>query len=173
MDLIYAQTEMHQNAERMRSLVAGVTDDEAQRKPNADAWSILEVACHLLDEERYDFRVRLRHILAGTQGSFPPIDPGGWVTSRRYNEQNLAKTLADFLAERQDSLAWLATLAAQKPTPDWAATSPVPWGVISAGEMLTAWVAHDLLHMRQLIELHWFLTTTRLAPHRPDYAGEW
>jgi len=161
------------NADRIRSLVTGVSDDEARCKPDADSWSILEVMGHLLDEERYDFRVRLGHILAGTEGPFPPIDPGGWVTSRRYNEQDLSETLAAFLAERQDSLAWLATLAAQATEPNWAATHPVPWGVISAGEMLAAWVAHDLLHMRQLVELHWFRTTTHLAPTRPDYAGEW
>ena len=169
MDLTFVQTQMAQNAQRLRGLVAGVTDEQARRKPDADSWSILEVVCHLLDEERYDFRVRLRHILAGTEGGFPPIDPGGWVTSRRYNEQDLGETLAAFLAERQDSLAWLDTLT----SPNWAATHPVPWGVISAGEMMAAWVAHDLLHMRQLVELHWFLTTSRLAPTRPDYAGEW
>jgi hypothetical protein len=169
MELTWVIEQLNQNGERIRGLVADVSAEQARRKPDADSWSILEVVCHLLDEERYDFRVRLRHILAGTQGDFPPIDPGGWVTSRRYNEQNLGATLADFLAERQDSLAWLDTLAA----PNWDATNPVPWGIISAGDMLAAWVAHDLLHLRQLVELHWFLTTTHMAPHRPDYAGEW
>ncbi|MBP7961829.1 MAG: DinB family protein [Caldilineaceae bacterium] len=169
MDLIWAQKQLAQNADRIKIMVDAVTDDEARRKPDADSWSILEVVCHLLDEERYDFRVRLNHILAGSEGAFPPIHPGDWVTSHRYNEQDLAASLADFLAERQTSLAWLETLA----EPDWAATNPVPWGVISAGEMLAAWVAHDLLHLRQLVELHWFRTTTHLAPYRPDYAGEW
>ncbi len=169
MELAWAIAQLSQNAERLHSLAADVSADQARRKPDADSWSILEVVCHLLDEERYDFRVRLSHILAGTPGDFPPIDPGGWVIARRYNEQDLAESLADFLAERQTSLAWLGALA----EPDWDATNPVPWGVISAGEMLAAWVAHDLLHLRQLVELHWFLATTHMAPHRPDYAGEW
>ena len=169
MDLIWATTQLTQNADRLRGLVADLSTEQARRKPDADSWSILEVVCHLLDEERYDFRVRLGHILAGSGGDFPPIDPGGWVTSRRYNAQDLAESLAAFLAERQRSLAWLGTLV----DPNWDATNPVPWGVISAGDMLAAWVAHDLLHLRQLVELHWFLATAHMAPHRPDYAGEW
>jgi hypothetical protein len=42
-----------------------------------------------------------------------------------------------------------------------------------AGDMLAAWVAHDLLHMRQLVELHRTYTVTQLAPYDTRYAGEW
>lgn len=34
----------------------GVTQSEALYKPHAKSWSMLEVVCHLYDEEREDFR---------------------------------------------------------------------------------------------------------------------
>ena len=32
---------------------------------------------------------------------------------------------------------------------------------------------HDLLHLRQLVKLHWLHTTAALMPHKVDYAGRW
>jgi hypothetical protein len=48
-----------------------------------------------------------------------------------------------------------------------------PFGQISAGDMFASWVAHDLLHIRQLVELHWAYTTRQLQPYNVEYAGGW
>ena len=161
---------MQTNAQRIAALVAGVDETQARWKPDAASWSILEVVNHLLDEEREDFRVRIDYTLHRPGEAWPPIDPGGWVTARRYNARNLAESLEAFLSERERSLAWLRGL----PAPNWDAAAMAPWGEpFPAGNLLAAWVAHDLLHLRQLVELHWAWTTAALAPHRCDYAGEW
>jgi hypothetical protein len=39
--------------------------------------------------------------------------------------------------------------------------------------MFAAWVAHDLLHVRQLVELHYAYTVERNQPFLVDYAGGW
>jgi hypothetical protein len=39
--------------------------------------------------------------------------------------------------------------------------------------MLASWLAHDLLHLRQLIELRYQITISRCDPYRVLYAGEW
>ena len=57
--------------------------------------------------------------------------------------------------------------------PDWEATYPAPWGPIRAGDIFAAWVAHDLLHMRQLVKLLWEHTASRVEPYETEYAGEW
>jgi len=57
LDLV--RRELAQGAETIAALVAGVTAEEARRRPAPDAWSLLEVVCHLHDEEREDFRPRL------------------------------------------------------------------------------------------------------------------
>ena len=125
---------------------------------------------HLWDEEREDFRIRLNLILHDPLAAWPPIDPGGWVTARDYNGRELAASLQGFLAERAASLAWLRGLAA----PDWDATVETPWGWrITAGDMLAAWAGHDVLHLRQLVELHWAHTARLAAPRTTIYAGEW
>lgn len=169
MDMDRLLSQMAQDAERVRALVQGVSDQQARWKPDPGSWSILEVVNHLLDEEREDFRVRLDYTLHRPGEPAPPIDPGGWVTKRGYNQRDPDASLAEYLREREASIAWLRGLSA----PDWDATYDAPWGPIRAGDIFVSWVAHDLLHMRQLVELHWAYTTAGLEPYSPDYAGEW
>ena len=169
MDLDHLATHMALNAERIRALGQGISDEQSRWKPNSDSWSLLEVVNHLYDEERKDFRTRLDHVLHRPAQPWPDIDPQGWVTAHKYNERKLDASLNHFLAERRESLAWLRTLSA----PDWAATYEAPWGPITAGDVMASWVAHDLLHMRQLVKLHYLFTTVELKPHNVRYAGEW
>jgi hypothetical protein len=91
------------------------------------------------------------------------------VTERRYNQQDPEATLREFLSQREASLAWLRALD----SPDWEVTYEAPFGLIATGDLFAAWVAHDLLHMRQLVGLHWAYTTAQLEPYRTTYAGAW
>jgi hypothetical protein len=168
-DVQYATSRLAEGAAAIQALTSGIGDRQARWKPDPDSWSVLEVVHHLWDEEREDFRQRIDYTLHRPGETWPPIDPGGWVTARRYNERDLAESLRGFLSARDGSLAWLRAL----PSPDWAVTYRAPWGEISAGDLLASWVAHDLLHLRQLVELRWFLTTRELEPYRVAYAGEW
>jgi hypothetical protein len=161
--------ELAQGAETIQGLVAGVLPAEARVRPAPDAWSILEVVAHLLDEEREDFRPRLDLVLHRPHETWTPIDPAGWVTARGYNDRELGATLRDFLAERERSLAWLAGLAA----PDWSREYQASWGPITAGDLAASWAAHDLLHTRQLLELRRTRLLALTAPHRTGYAGDW
>jgi hypothetical protein len=163
-------TQMTYQAQTIRSMIVGVDDAQARWKPNAESWSILEVMNHLYDEEREDFRVRLDIILHRPNDAWPLIRPAEWVTERQYQQRDLADSLQNFLAEREKSLDWLRSLK----DPDWQATSPRPrGGTIRAGDMFAAWVAHDLLHVRQLVELHYAYTVERNQPFLVDYAGGW
>ncbi len=57
--------------------------------------------------------------------------------------------------------------------PDWDAVAEMRWGKLTAGDMLASWLAHDLLHLRQCIELRYQLTSKAVQPYRVEYAGEW
>ena len=161
--------QMADNAGRIRALAGGISDMQARFRPDPDSWSILEVINHLLDEEKEDFRVLLDLALHRPDEQRPRITPRAWVTERRYNERDLGDSVQGFIAARQESLAWLQRLSA----PDWEAVYQVPWGVIRAGDVFAAWVAHDLLHMRQLVGLHWAYTASQVEPYSTDYAGAW
>jgi hypothetical protein len=156
-------------AEVIAALARGVSDEQARWKPAPKEWSILEVVCHLYDEEREDFRARIRLTLEDPTQDWPPIDPEGWAVSRRYNERDLTSALAGFQVERQASLEWLKSLQ----SPDWDAAHRHPAGFdLRAGDLLAAWTAHDLLHICQLADLHRLYIAEQARPYSTRYAGE-
>jgi hypothetical protein len=170
MDLDFIKTQMASHATAIYDMNVTITDEQARWRPNSNSWSILEVINHLCDEERFDFRVRLDMILYHPSKPWPLIDPGGWVKEREYNQRNLQDSLEKFIAERKKSITWLEGLSAI----DWDTVGDTPWGgLMRAGDMLSAWVAHDLLHLRQLVELHWQYLVLSQQPYEVGYAGEW
>jgi hypothetical protein len=169
MNLKLLTAHMTNNAKRIQSLAKGVSVEQARWRPGPDSWSLLEVINHLGDEEREDFRVRLDIILYHPDQPWPPIDPAGWVVEREYNQRELGESLDSFLQARKKSLVWLKGLS----SPNWETAYEASFGEITAGDMFAAWVAHDLLHMRQLVELHWAYTGVLVGPHKVDYAGSW
>ena len=169
MDLEFFTTQMNSHAQAIHDLTEGISDEQARWKPGPESWSILEVINHLYDEEREDFRVRVDYILHHPDLSWPPIDPPGWVTQHAYNQRNLVESIENFLKERRKSLDWLRGLDA----PDWQTSITQPYGQFSAGDIFAAWAAHDLLHLRQLVELHWAYNVQMAEPYKVNYAGEW
>jgi len=173
MDHLTIIRQLAHNAETIRGSVAGVGEEQARWRPTADDWSILEVINHLYDEEREDFRQRLEYVLhwPDDQPSEmpPPIDPQGWVMARGYNQRDLAASVQNWLGERQQSLAWLNGLAA----PNWERSYRHPAGSLRAGDLLAAWLAHDFLHLRQIVELHYAWAKHISEPYQLEYAGDW
>lgn len=169
MNIEKASAQLEQQGQAIFALAAGLTEKESRFKPDPETWSILEVLNHLVDEEVLDFRRHLEHILFTPDMPWPEIDPQGWVTEKKYNERQLGITLQNFKAEREKSIAWLATLG----HPNWNAAVDMPWGSLTAGDMLASWLAHDLLHMRQLVELRYSITAAASSSFSLEYAGEW
>jgi hypothetical protein len=170
MNLDYCHSQLLANAKAIQQMVETCSAEQAQWKPSPADWSILEVINHLVDEEREDFPFRLRHLLAGSSQPWPAIRPAEWVTERAYNQRDLGESIQNFMAERQRSLEWLPTLAQadgsiRYPHP------PLHW--LSVGDLLASWVAHDLLHLRQLVELKYAHTQTQVTPYTAIYAGDW
>lgn len=169
MDVVYLKRQLAINRDRVAALSRGVPEDQARWKPNEESWSILEVVAHLADEEEFDFPVRLKIILEGAEKTWPEIDPTGWVIEREYNQGDLFESLNRYVNLRNEWLAWLDTLD----DPDWDASYEAPFGVITAGDMFSSWVTHDLLHLRQLVELQRQYLEEQVKPYQMNYAGEW
>jgi len=169
MDFPLLLKQMQEDADRIRTLAEGVGPEQARWKPEPKSWSVLEVVNHLADEEREDFRTRLDIILHHPEDPWPPIDPSGWVNERKYNERDLGESLRRYTNERRSSIEWLRGLG----SPNWEAVVHSQLGSMKAGEMFAAWVTHDQLHMRQLVELHRAYTERLAQPYSLDYAGPW
>jgi uncharacterized damage-inducible protein DinB len=161
--------EMVNSTEMIRALVANISQEEAQIKPTPEAWSILEVICHLYDEEREDFREHLDFILHRQNEEWHEIYPQSWVEERKYNKQNLLEMQEKFFTERKQSLEWLKTLA----DVDWDKNYDSRYGPVTAAEMFCCWVAHDNLHIRQLVELRRKFIERMTQPYDIQYAGDW
>ena len=130
---------------------------------------MLEIVCHLLDEEVEDFRTRTKQVLEDPKKALPPIDPVGWVKQRKYIEQDFEETLARFIEERDNSLRWIRSLKIV----NWDNAYQHPkFGPMTAKLFISNWLAHDYLHIRQILYLkrgfHEATSEESLA-----YAGNW
>src|SRR5215467_8667495 len=103
MDFQTLYRELVNSTEMIRTLIKDIDQEQAQVKPDAESWSILEVICHLYDEEREDFREHLDFILHRQNEEWHRIDPQGWVKERKYNDQNFLEMQKKFFAERKQS----------------------------------------------------------------------
>ncbi len=169
MDSAFHIGQLTVNAETIHSLAAGFPREAARWRPAPEAWSPLEVVCHLYDEEREDFRAHLQGVLHIPMLPWSPIAPQEWVTQRHYNEREFEPVLENLLRERGESLAWLGGLK----EPDWQAAYELPWGRLTASELLASWVAHDFLHIRQLNELRYAWLAQGVGAGAIRYAGDW
>src|SRR4030095_13023588 len=125
--------ELQNSTEMIRALLAGISQEEAQVKPNPESWSILEVVCHLYDIEREDFREHLDFILHRQDEEYHVIDPQAWIKERHYNQQDFLQMQGKFFAERQQSFAWLQEMSGS----DWDITYTSDYGSLTAGEMFS------------------------------------
>ncbi len=130
---------------------------------------MLEIICHLYDEEREDFKTRVKNTLISPHLQPPSIDPPGWVTQRKYAEQNYKEKLAAFLTERKSSIKWLKTL--NKAPWDNVYEHPVA-GRLTAYTFLANWLAHDYHHIRQ-INRRQYEYLKKESGVSLVYAGEW
>lgn len=175
MDLQHVINRLDRDREAVEALISGVSEAQARWKPEGTKWSLLEVMNHLLDEEREDFRLRLSLLIEKPGEPWPPIDPVGWVTSRSYNTRDLEGSFGEWRAERDRSLGWLRGLGAV----DWDRRYGLAHlggyharlADLRAGDLILAWAAHDLLHLRQIAKTHVLYAGERGRPFSWDYAG--
>ena len=138
-------------------------------KQSPEKWCLLEILCHLYDEEREDFKFRVQWVLEQPNTIPPPFNPVDWVIERNYIGQNYNQVLNNFIAEREDSIAWLSSL--KKPNWDHSFQHS-KLGTITAGYFLTNWLAHDYLHLKQILKLK-FDYLQHQSGESLNYAGTW
>lgn len=166
MDLDEARSRLAVGVEAIECFVAGIGDEEAEYRAGPDAWSVRDVLAHLVHEEAADFRGRFRATLKDSGEPWPSIDPSAVAEGARHDGRSTRALVEGFREERAVSLAWLATLD----DPDLDRAHDEGGRRLRAGDLLAAWVAHDLVHLRQLtgVRLAWWMR--RAAPYVAEYA---
>lgn len=165
----YCIEQLSNNKRIFQALFNAVPAEAIHFRPAPEKWNILEITCHLFDEEKEDFRARLLNTLEDPTRAWAPINPAEWVIERAYAGKQFSTVSQLFLAERDQSVQLLHSLK----NPMWKNEHVHPsLGKMSAEKILASWLAHDILHQRQLLyNLHSYLAS--YSEQDLSYAGRW
>ncbi|MEW4923377.1 DinB family protein [Algibacter sp. 2305UL17-15] len=161
--------QLENNNSVFENLLKNKTENQYLWRPKPEKWCLLEIIGHLLDEEIYDFRASVKHALEHPTQPLVPINPEGWVTEHQYISRDYNQTLQLFLEERTISIKWLK----MQTDVNWNSSLTHPdLGELSAGFFLRNWLAHDYLHIRQILNYQYgfFKSTSDIDL---SYAGSW
>ncbi len=164
---------LERNKRIIVDLVTGFTQEQAAWKPSPNRWSVLEALNHTIDIEIEDFRHDFHLILFHPEKEWPHFDEQKWITSRSYNDRDIANSIKRFIYERETSVKWLYELGLHSPDlykehsgKGFSGDTPM-----RLGDVLVSWTAHDMFHIRQLTLLHWEILKKWALPFTPKYSG--
>ena len=152
-----------------QQLLEGLDERVYRWKPKEDKWCMLEILCHLYDEEREDFCFRINFIIQNPGQIPPPFNPEAWVIERKYLEQDYNTKLTEFITERKKSIELISKITEE----EWERFFIHPkFGKNTASFFLANWLAHDYLHIRQIIKLKYVYLQQQLTEEDLQYAGD-
>ena len=170
MNLDFYISRLSENVKTIESLVNNLSGEQILWKNGSEKWSILQVVFHLRQTERKDFRSRLEKTLRSETEDWNELVPEKMRLAQDENTlNNLSGLLQDFRAEREKSIAWLNALV----NPNFENAHLHQQIKLSAGDLLASWLAHDFLHIKQIVRLHYDYVNHISLPHKTDYAGTW
>jgi uncharacterized damage-inducible protein DinB len=135
----------------LASLLRGLPEEWTKSTAGPETWSDYDVVGHLLHGEETDWIPRARIILE--EGERRPFDSfDRTALFEKYQGYSLDQLLVAFAAARERNLATLSDLQL---TPEQLAlkgTHPA-LGTVTLSQLLATWVAHDLNHIGQIVEV--------------------
>ncbi|HKR10588.1 MAG TPA: DinB family protein [Pyrinomonadaceae bacterium] len=135
----------------LNALLADLPNDWVMSNEGPDTWSPYDVIGHLIHGEETDWIPRTRIILE--QGEARPFDR---FDRTAMFEESRGKSLLELLAEferlRGESLRQLDELNLTPELLEKRGTHPV-LGPVTLSQLLSAWVVHDLGHIRQIVRV--------------------
>jgi hypothetical protein len=145
------------------ALLRDLPDDWTRPNEGGDSWSAYDIVGHLIHGERTNWIPRAAMIVeSGETRTFERIDR--LAQARESQGKTLARLLDEFADARADSLDRLRAFNLQPQDVERRGRHPV-FGVVSLGQLLATWVAHDLTHLHQI---------SRVMAHQyRDAVGPW
>jgi hypothetical protein len=147
----------------VRDLLAGLPASWTDAVEGPNTWSPFDVVGHLIHGERTDWMPRVEHLLRhGDAVPFPPFDRDAMFTES--SGKPLSELLETFARLRTDSLERLDALRLSDADLSRRGRHP-EFGVVTLGQHLATWVAHDLGHVSQIVRV--------MARQYTDAVGPW
>jgi hypothetical protein len=138
---------LEKTPERIRSLVAGQSEEALSIKPAPDEFSLRENVLHLRDIDVEGYEVRITRILSELDPVFADVNGAALARERNYNAQPVAPALDAFAASRARSIARLRAIA---PT-DLQRTGELEGaGRVTLHDLLERWAQHDREHLEEM-----------------------
>ncbi len=132
----------------LEALLSGLPDAWTRTNEGPDTWSPFDVVGHMIDGELADWMTRLQIILRqGADRRFEPFDRFRHIS--RNKDRPLVDLLAEFRHLREKNLAELAALRLTATQLQLTGEHPA-FGIVTAEQLLSTWVAHDLGHLAQI-----------------------
>jgi hypothetical protein len=131
----------------LRRAVAGLSREQDGTPERPGKWSVRQVVQHLADSELVG-GFRFRMVLAHDAPALPGYDQDLWAERLRYQDADLATSLADFAVLRTLNLRVL-----RRATPDdlvHRVMRHAERGDEPLGHMMSLYAGHDLVHLAQI-----------------------
>ena len=154
---------LSQTPSTLRSLLKDLSDQWVRPNEGRDTWSSFDVLGHLIHGEETDWIPRAKIILThGESRAFEPFDRIAMFEKSR--GKSLSELLETFERLRIASLQELDSL---KITPELLEKRGMhpELGIVTLGQLLSAWVVHDLGHIGQIVRV--------MAKQYGDVVGPW
>ena len=130
------------------TLLEGLTEEEADRRPDPDRFTIREIIAHLADWDPV-FLERLTRMRAEDHPTLPGYDEGQWAIDHDYAHTDWREQLALFTERRYALAAFLRSCSPE----EWARTANRPEiGILTIESQALLIPLHDLYHLRQIAE---------------------
>ena len=145
------------------ALLRGLPDGWITAHEGGETWSPFDVVGHLIHGERTDWVPRVRMILEhGETTPFETFDRFAQFAASK--GRTMASLLDEFSTLRRDNLRDLEGLRLTDADLERRGQHPA-LGVVTLGQLLATWVAHDLDHVVQISRV--------LAKQYSDDVGPW
>lgn len=147
----------------LNALLRDLPEAWTQANEGENTWSAFDVVGHLIHGERTDWMPRAKMVLQfGEAKTFEPFDR--WGQERESRGKTLEQLLDEFARLRTKNLDELRAWNLCRE--DLARRGQHPsLGVVTLGQLLATWAAHDLTHLHQISRI--------LAHQYREAVGPW
>jgi ribosomal protein S18 acetylase RimI-like enzyme len=162
--VITARTMLAATPATLRAWLAGLPAPFVAANEGGDTWSPFDVIGHLIHGEKTDWIPRMQRILEhGETVAFDPFDR--FAQFKDSAGRTLPELLDEFATRRTASLETLDALRLTDADLQRRGRHPA-LGTVTLGQLLSAWVAHDLDHVTQIARVLAFQYRDEVGPWR-------
>ncbi|QWC23454.1 DinB family protein [Bacillus haikouensis] len=136
----------------LEGLLSGLSAGWLESDEGEGTWNADGVVGHLIEGEKYNWIPRMKMILhEGESKVFPVFDRFSHESGKP--EKGLEEKLAEFASLRSANVAELRRMiAAEGHSLDATGLHPA-FGKVSARELISTWVVHDMTHISQIVRV--------------------